>query len=65
MALANFKAEHWTLVGGFLVGVAGVIAGLPDWHSALTPLTISAFLVQLGIVFKSITSDKPTKEWFS
>lgn len=53
---------HVALICGFLAATAAMLMGLTNWHDALHPTVIGAFLAQLATVIGGIYSDKPGQE---
>lgn len=53
------KTIHWSAIGVFFAGLAGVVATLHNWNEIVTPVGVAAILAQLGAFFTALFVSKP------
>lgn len=58
----KFTVGHGVALAAILGGLGTMIAGLPDWHTALTPSFVGGALALLGGIGKALDSDSVTNQ---
>lgn len=49
------------VLGGFIVGAAGLISSLETWELATKPLFVGGLLLQLGTAVTALYTDSPSR----